>query len=235
LRRGLNLRQILNRHVYTNLYSFGDLTWFGKNSSNSQQIQERAVKEKPSQQGGRSLRLQAANPIQTSNSVQQAKTLKRPRAEDEVLASCASPEPASKRVRASAILAGAPARWKTISDARVDYWRKNRTWPPEEQEMDCFRDIVRHALPRKRSSASLRRKRSDPSISAETAPTRAPSDQQPREQKSAPYNHPLYEIQLKDRGSFMGKYGQGITLESEKLCQKLLETSQLPPKDTLFR
>lgn len=32
----------------------------------------------------------------------------------------------------------------------------------------------------------------------------------------------------------MGKYGQGITLESEKLCQKLLETSQLPPKDTLF-
>lgn len=32
----------------------------------------------------------------------------------------------------------------------------------------------------------------------------------------------------------MGKYGQGITLESEELCQKLLETPQLPPGDTLF-
>ena len=215
----------------------GDLTWFGKHSSNSQQIQGGAIKENPSQQRRRSLRLQAANPIQTtSNAVQQAKTLKRPREEDQVLPSRASPEPVLKRVRTYAASVGEPVGRKTISEARVEFWRENGTWPTEEQEktMDRFRDIAHHALARKRSSASLRRKRSDASINAETVPTRTPSDQQSREQKSAPYKHPLYECQLKDRGSFMGKYGQGITLECEELCQRLLEAPQVPHGDTLF-
>jgi hypothetical protein len=100
--------------------------------------------------------------------------------------------------------------------------------------MDRFRDIVHHALARKRSSASLRRKRSDASINAETVPTRTPSDQQPREEKSAPYRHPRYEGQLRERGSFMGKHEEGITTESKELCQKLLRAPQLPPENTLF-
>ncbi len=63
---------------------------------------------------------------------------------------------------------------------------------------------------------------------------RTPSDQQPREQMSAPYKHPRYEGQLKERGSFMGKYEEGITPKSIKLCQKLLRSPQSPPKGTLF-
>jgi hypothetical protein len=100
--------------------------------------------------------------------------------------------------------------------------------------MDRFRDIVQHALAKKRSSASLRRKRSDTSINTETAPTRTPSDQQPREQKSAPYKHPRYEGQLQERGSFMGKYADSITAEGKDLCQKLLRASSSLPKHTLF-
>lgn len=100
--------------------------------------------------------------------------------------------------------------------------------------MDRFRDLVQPALARKKSSASLRRKRSDASINTETVPTRTPSDQQPREQKSAPYRHPSYEGQLSERSSFMSRYEGGISAESKELCQKLLKSPQSPPKDTLF-
>jgi hypothetical protein len=100
--------------------------------------------------------------------------------------------------------------------------------------MDRFRELVQHALPRKKSSASLRRKRSDASINTETVSTRTPSDQQPREQKSAPYKHPRYEGQLRERGSFMNKHGKGITLKSKELCQKLLKSTRSLPKDTFF-
>jgi hypothetical protein len=100
--------------------------------------------------------------------------------------------------------------------------------------MDRFRDLVQPALARKKSSASLRRKRSDASINTETAPTRTPSDQLPREQKSAPYRHPRYETQLGERGSFMGKYKEGISVKSKEICQRLRKSLQSPPKDTLF-
>ncbi|KAF1962655.1 hypothetical protein CC80DRAFT_521710 [Byssothecium circinans] len=156
----------------------------------------------------------------TPNSVQQAKTSKRPREEDEVLPSRASPEPVSKRVRTSAALVGE--------------LRENGTWPTEEQEktMDRFRDI-HHALARKRSSASLRRKRSDASF-AETVPTPTASDQKPRGEKSAPYKHPRYEGHLQERGSFIDNYEEGITAESKKLCQRLLNAPQSPPEHTRF-
>lgn len=185
----------------------------------------------------RSLRLQGVDPVQTTpSSAQLAKKPKRPRSEDEVSPARPSLEPVSKRIRISTASANKPARWKNITEARIDYWRENGTWPTEEREktMDRFRDIVQHALARKRSSASLRRKRSDASISIETVPTRTPSDQQPREQKSAPYKHPRYEGQLRERGSLMGKYEQGITVESEELCKMLLKQPQSPPKETIF-
>lgn len=100
--------------------------------------------------------------------------------------------------------------------------------------MNHFQDLAQPALARKKSSASLRRTRSVPSITTETLPTRTPSDQQPREQKSAPYKHPWYEGQLSERGSFMSEYKGGISAESKELCQKLLKLPQSPPKDTLF-
>ena len=100
--------------------------------------------------------------------------------------------------------------------------------------MDCFRELVQPALARKKSSASLRRKRLEASINAETVPTLTPSDQLPREQKSAPYRHLSYEKQLRERGSFMNRY-KNISVESKELCQKLLNSPQSPPKNTLFQ
>lgn len=215
-----------------------DLTWLAKNLPNSQQIQKRAVKtrkrtrdpenhtstERPRE------RLQTRNLLQTKSD-EHAEKRKRPQ-EDEVPPSRASPEPSSKRIRTSAAPVSKPVR-KTISEARVDFWRENGTWPTEEQEntMDRFRDLVNHARARKRS---LRRKRSNASLNTETTQTQTPSSQQPRDQKSAPYKHPLFEEQLKECGSFMDDYKKGITAESEKLCQMLLKAPQPPPEHTLF-
>ncbi|KAJ4286962.1 hypothetical protein N0V90_012842 [Kalmusia sp. IMI 367209] len=189
--------------------------------------------ENPSQETNnrRSLRLQGADPIQTAPaSVQQAKTPKRSRKEGGVPPSRSSPKPLLKRVQTSTASVDEQVA-REISEARDDYWRETGTWPTEEQEkiMKSYRDFVQHQLARKRASASLRRKRSDASINAETVPTPTPSDQQPREQKSAPYKHPWYQGQLGERGSFVGTYEERIVAVSKEICQKLLGASQAPP------
>ncbi|KAF1992758.1 hypothetical protein P154DRAFT_549923 [Amniculicola lignicola CBS 123094] len=181
-----------------------------------------------------SLRLQGADSIQTTpESVQQAKTPKRHREEDEVSPPLPSLEPFPKRVRTSPASARKPVRWKTVREARVDYWNDKGTWPTEEQEatMHRFRDLLDNARARKRS---LSRKRSNPSLNSETSQTQTSSNQQPRDQKSAPYKHQLFEEQLKDCGSFMDDCAEGITDESEKLCETLLVEPQLLPQHTLF-
>lgn len=190
-----------------------------------------------SQQRCRSLCLEGAIPVQiASDAVQQVETLKRPREEGQDPSFCSSPEPFLKRARASKTPVSEQTEWKTISEARIDHWLENGNWLTEEQEqiIDHSRDIAHHALARKRSSASLRRKRSDTSTNPETVLTRTPSDQQPREQKSAPYRHPRYEGQLSERGSFMCRYKGSISAESKALCQKLLKSPQSLPEDTLF-
>ena len=97
--------------------------------------------------------------------------------------------------------------------------------------MRRFRELVDDARAKKRS---LSRKRSNSSLNSETSQTQTSSNQQPRDQKSAPYKHPLFEEQLKDCGSFMDDCAEGITAESEKLCQTLLRGAQSPPEHTLF-
>lgn len=174
------------------------------------------------------------DPIQTTpDFVQQAKTPKRPREEDDASPPLPSLQPFPKRVQTCTAVSQ-PARRKTITEARIDYWNETQTWPTEEQEntMDRFQDLAQPALAFKKSAAILRRKRSNASINSETAQT--PSDQQPREQKSASYRHPRYEGQLRERGRFMSKYKGGITAKSKALCQMLLNSPQSPLKDTLF-
>ena len=87
-------------------------------------------------------------------------------------------------------------------------------------------------LARKKSSTSLRRKRSEPSLITQSSAT--PSDQRLREEKSAPYKHTRYELQLKERGIFMSEYEEDITNESRDLCQNLLEAPQTFPEGSLF-
>ncbi|KAH8695891.1 hypothetical protein GQ44DRAFT_765038 [Phaeosphaeriaceae sp. PMI808] len=122
---------------------------------------------------------------------------------------------------------------KRIGEARIEFWRERGTWPTEEQEktMHRFRELIDDARAKKRS---LSRKRSNASLNSETAQTQTSSNQQPRDQKSAPYKHPFFEEQLKDCDSFMDDYIEGITAESEKLCQALLRGTQSPPEYTLF-
>lgn len=172
----------------------------------------------------RTLLLQVANHIQSQpKSTRRVKTPNRPREDHEAPSSHASPH----RPRTSA---------PPISEARVEHWTKNGAWPTEEEEeqtMDRFRDIVNDALARKRSS-SFSRKRSNASLSTETAQTQTPSSQQLRDQKSAPYKHPLFEDQSKECDSFMDDCDEGISAQSKKLCQTLLRAPQPPPEHTLF-
>jgi hypothetical protein len=201
-----------------------------KNFSNPKQSHSRAVKAKKRSRDPKNhtsterprKRLQTQNPPRT-------KQAKRKRhQEDEVHPSRVSPESSPKRLRTSA----APTR-KTIGEARIEFWRERGTWPTEEQEttIHLFRELVDDACARKRS---LSRKRSNASLNSETTQTQTSSNQQPRDQKSVPYKHPLFEEQLKDCGSFMDDYTEGITAESEKLCQTLLRGTQSPPEHTLF-
>lgn len=88
---------------------------------------------------------------------------------------------------------------------------------------------MEHLLARKKSSPSLRRKRSDSGLSS------TPSDQRPREEKSAPYRDPRYKTLLATKGSYMDESKLGITDESKEIYYTLLNSKQMIPKDSLFR
>ncbi|KAK3065002.1 hypothetical protein LTS18_014077 [Coniosporium uncinatum] len=201
-----------------------------KNFSNSEQTHPRAVKAKKRSRDSENhtsterprKRLQTENPPRTKQAE------KKRHREDEVQPSRVSPESSPERLRTSA----APTQ-KTIGEARIEFWREKGTWPTEEQEttMRRFRELVDDARAKKRS---LSRKHSNASLNSETTQTQTSSSQQGRDQKSAPYKHPLFEEQLKDCGSFMGQFAEGVTAESKELCQTLLEETQPLPEHILF-
>ncbi|KAK4243454.1 hypothetical protein C7999DRAFT_44745 [Corynascus novoguineensis] len=109
--------------------------------------------------------------------------------------------------------------------AKEGRWPEEQDWPEETSKLDLNMDCL---LARKKSLSNLRKR----SISATST---TPSDQQLREQKSAPYRDPRYRILLETKGSFMDKSELGIIDESKALCQTLLETAQPEPQDSLFR
>lgn len=91
-----------------------------------------------------------------------------------------------------------------------------------------------HLLARKKSAATLRRKRSEGSFAVSTTS----SDQRTEEEKSAPYKNPEYSTLLESLGdSYMSEEDkdQVLTNECEKLYSMLLNTKQTPPRDTIFR
>ena len=80
--------------------------------------------------------------------------------------------------------------------------------------------------------ASLRRKRSESSLATSVTP----SDQRPREEKSAPYcqaNYPHFLQTLGD--SYMDESALGITDSSKAFCWGLLERECNVPQGTIFR
>ncbi|KAF2241425.1 hypothetical protein BU26DRAFT_469083 [Trematosphaeria pertusa] len=127
----------------------------------------------------------------------------------------------------------APSCGRSTQIDPVDHWRREQTWPREYFEPD---DTMSHLLARRKSTPSLRRKRSEPG--SLTASSNTPSDQKPREEKSAPYQDARYEILLETKGSYMGRYvgekEEGVTRESKDLCRTLLEAKQTVPEDSIF-
>ena len=87
-------------------------------------------------------------------------------------------------------------------------------------------------LARKKSSSSLRRKHSDAGSVAPSSTT--PSDQKPREEKSAPYRDARYTIVLETKGIFMKEDKEGPKKESKHLCRRLLEEDQDTPEISRF-
>ncbi|KAM3501710.1 hypothetical protein MY11210_009301 [Beauveria gryllotalpidicola] len=87
---------------------------------------------------------------------------------------------------------------------------------------------MEHLLARKKSLSSLSRKRSN------SATSTTPSDQKPREEKSAPYRDVRYELLLQTKGTYMATSEHGITHTSKRFVQDLLEEDQPVPKDTVF-
>ncbi|KAF2005443.1 hypothetical protein P154DRAFT_338111 [Amniculicola lignicola CBS 123094] len=113
----------------------------------------------------------------------------------------------------------------------IDYWLRQQTWPKKYFEPD---NTMSHLLARRKSTPSLRRKRSG----SHTASSTTPSDQKPREEKAAPYQDPRYKTLLETKGSFMRNYvganEGGIKEDSKRLWQTLLGTEQTTPQTSLF-
>lgn len=105
----------------------------------------------------------------------------------------------------------------------VEFWANEGQWPHEYFDPD-----MEHLIARKRSP-SLRRKRSN------SATSTTPSDQRPREEKSAPYRDPRYKILLATKGSFMDKSDIGITESSKETYSALLSAEQTMPAESLFQ
>jgi hypothetical protein len=107
-------------------------------------------------------------------------------------------------------------------------WVENNNWP--ESFFDHSMDRV---LARKKSASSVRsrsRKRSQPG----SASSVTPSDQKPREEKSARYRDVRYNEELQDNKSYMMDSEQGISDKSKKQIAILLNSEQEPPQDSSF-
>ena len=111
---------------------------------------------------------------------------------------------------------------------------EQRDWLQEHCLKEPFRPMhgfshLHHLFARKRSSSPLRRKNSESNL-------QIPSDQLPREVKSAQYRNPDYAIALETKGSYMREFDDdNIPKNVKDLCQALLETEQTVPQDSLFR
>ncbi|KAK3339427.1 hypothetical protein B0H65DRAFT_591700 [Neurospora tetraspora] len=105
-------------------------------------------------------------------------------------------------------------------------WPEEQDWPEETSETDFTMD--RLPLARKKSSSNLSRKRSN------SATSTTPSDQKPREEKSAPYRDARYTVLLETKGSYMDISELGITDTSKQLIRDLLNGKQSVPQGTLF-
>jgi len=115
------------------------------------------------------------------------------------------------------------------SQVREDFERgkslkefEQRDWLQEHFLKEPFRPMhgfhpLQYLFARKKFSASLRRKNSQSTL-------QTPSDQLPREVKSAQYRNPDYTLKLENEGSYMRKSNLNIIDDSKNLYRRLLES-----------
>jgi hypothetical protein len=167
-------------------------------------------------------------------------------------------QPPSKRFQTSPL--SCIVEEKTASDTSeknvdpLEYWTRTRRWPKEhfeqdsqvredleqdswlEEQMEYSTQVVQYVeingfkypRPIRKAPTSLRRKQSDSSLTGS-------SDQKKRESKSVAYRDTRYTTLLAAKGSFMDKSTLDITDASKRLFQRLLDSQQDIPKDSLFR
>ncbi|KAK3347240.1 hypothetical protein B0T25DRAFT_625268 [Lasiosphaeria hispida] len=114
----------------------------------------------------------------------------------------------------------------------IAFWAKEGRWPEEQswpEKMSATVPTMERLLARKKPSSNLSRKRSNSATSS------TPTDQKPREEKSAPYRDQRYETLLEVKGSYMTKAPSGLAAVSQAICRSLIEKIQPVPADTLFR
>jgi hypothetical protein len=184
---------------------------------------------------------------------QERKRKRKQSQEPEDTSSLAPSEPLRKQRRTSPTVKDTSDQGTTsgISDNKtnpIDYWSEEGHWPKEyfnqddqtRKDFEKYNGIpwvtemgLNHLLARRKSLSSLRGKQSE--AGSVTPSSTTPSDQKPREAKSAPYTRPSYATVLATKGSFMDKSDLGITDASKSLCRNLLEKKQTIPQDSLFR
>ncbi|KAL8702789.1 MAG: hypothetical protein Q9201_004044 [Fulgogasparrea decipioides] len=155
--------------------------------------------------------------------------------EDEIGSTPAGKEPRAQPQRPKE---GTPSVRRIETTNPIDYWTKEGGWPKEYFEQD---DQTREDLNKDSEKDSwfekywvtnmeppLPKKKSAPSSTT-------PSDQKPREEKSAPYRETRYVTLLATKGSFMDEDEESINDKSRNLCRTLLESNQAVPQDSLFR
>ncbi|KAH0493136.1 hypothetical protein TgHK011_008056 [Trichoderma gracile] len=118
----------------------------------------------------------------------------------------------------------APAN--TPSDHPIEFWRRQGRWPSH-----LFEPSMEHVLAQRQSSSPLLSGRKRSYSSASTTP----SDQKPREEKSAYYLDPRYETLLATKGSFMTESDKGVAVESKIAYMTLLTSKQTLPTTSLFQ
>ncbi|TFB06840.1 hypothetical protein CCMA1212_000235 [Trichoderma ghanense] len=116
------------------------------------------------------------------------------------------------------------AQDSTNSDDPIEFWRREGRWPSR-----LFEPGMERLLARKRSSSTLSGRKRANSFSS------TPSDQKPREEKSAQYRDPRYKTLLATKGSFMNESDKGITIESKAAYMALLTSEQTLPAASLFQ
>ncbi|KAK0769467.1 hypothetical protein LTR59_017014 [Friedmanniomyces endolithicus] len=112
----------------------------------------------------------------------------------------------------------------------IGHWTRHGRWPKEYFEEGSN---MSYLLARKKSATSLGRKKSDSSCVTPSSTT--PSDEKPREAKSAPYARSSYATILATKGSFMDESERDITDTCKGLCSSLLEKEQTISLESLFR